>query len=377
MFKPQLLPNNKAGEAIDWEKRIGNPQDWLYSNKLDGARIELYYTGTVKGRSLKDIPSIHIQQMGKDIIASMPSILSDTVIECEFFSPEMNFAEIMHFFRCEDVTSVKEEIKLQKLWNKTKGGTVGILNKVAYPIDQLVGHDLQNATKWDFPGRTVKWLTTWHKSLKFYAFDCINVQLPLTVKLNRSLILEGYVREHIIGYQGMQKDLMMINQVSFDHIDNMYQAYDQAMLDGYEGLVLIHKNSSYKFGRHTINANVAFKIKDDNKEYDGLIIAVEEGTIAIEGSEKKINELGRSTTSKLKEDRTPSGMAKGLKVKMDDGKTLTVSLKNFSHPDRIYMLREPLKWIGESIRFTGMAPVKKGGVPRHAHFTKGDFRDAK
>ncbi len=377
MFKPQLLPNNKAGEAVDWEGRIGNPQDWLYSNKLDGARIELYYTGTVKGRSLKDIPSIHIQEMGKNIIESMPSILSDTVIECEFFSPEMNFAEIMHFFRCGDVTSLREKQKLQKIWDKTQGGTVGILNKVAYPLDQLTGQDLQNATKWDFPGRTVEWLTTWHDSLKFHAFDLINVQLPLKTKFERMILLASYTRESLEGYGQLEPDLLMIDQHSFGHIDNMYQAYDQAIMDGYEGLVLMHKKSTYKFGRHTIKANVAFKIKDDNKEYDGLIIGVEEGTVAIEGSEKKINELGRSTTSKLQEDRTPSGMAKGLKVKMDDGKTLTVSLKNFSHPDRIYMLKEPLKWIGESIRFTGMAPVKKGGVPRHAHFTKGDFRDAK
>ena len=34
-------------------------------------------------------------------------------------------------------------------------------------------------------------------------------------------------------------------------------------------------------------------------------------------------------------------------------------------------------YIGKIIRFTGMAPVKEGGVPRHAHFTKGNFREEK
>ena len=101
-YKPMLLPNNKAGVAPDWEKRIANPIEWLYSNKLDGARIELFCDGTVKGRSLKPIPSIHIQQMGKDIIDSIPSFMEGSIVECEFFSPEMTFPEIMHFFfRCQ------------------------------------------------------------------------------------------------------------------------------------------------------------------------------------------------------------------------------------------------------------------------------------
>jgi hypothetical protein len=51
-FKPQLLPNDKAGEAVDWEARIQNPTDWLLSLKYDGARVELLEDGTVKGRSL-------------------------------------------------------------------------------------------------------------------------------------------------------------------------------------------------------------------------------------------------------------------------------------------------------------------------------------
>jgi len=70
-------------------------------------------------------------------------------------------------------------------------------------------------------------------------------------------------------------------------------------------------------------------------------------------------------------------MAKGFLVQMDDGRRLTVSLKGFDHPARIKMLQEPLKWIGETILFTGMHPVKEGGVPRHAHYTDGNIRDAK
>jgi hypothetical protein len=52
-------------------------------------------------------------------------------------------------------------------------------------------------------------------------------------------------------------------------------------------------------GRHSLNSGMAYKIKEDNLQFDGDSV-VEEGTEVIEGVDKKINELGRSVTSKLK-----------------------------------------------------------------------------
>ena len=355
-FKPQLLPNNEVGSSPDWEERIEHPTHWLYSNKLDGARVELFSDGTVKGRSLKVIPNVHIQQMGRDIMDSMPEFHPDSIIEAEFYSPEMNFSEIMHFFKTEDVTSEKSKEKYYKLWSKTGGN----------PDEG-----------WPYPGRDVKWLTTWHKSLKFYAFDVVNVQSPEVVKAIRTLGLDRYVTMHTKGYHSLEPYMVMIQQVPFTHIDELYQAYDQAIMDGCEGVVVIHKSSSYKYGRHTLNSKQAFKIKDDNLEFDGQIIDVLEATEAREGAEKTVNELGRSVTSKLQEDRVPSGMAKGFFVQMEDGNKLTVSLTGYDHPARRELLERADEYIGLWIKFTGMNPVKDGGCPRHAHFTKGNFRDGK
>jgi hypothetical protein len=53
-------------------------------------------------------------------------------------------------------------------------------------------------------------------------------------------------------------------------------------------------------GRHSLNSGMAYKIKEDNLQFDGVILSLEEGTEVIEGVDKKINELGRSVTSKLK-----------------------------------------------------------------------------
>jgi hypothetical protein len=85
---------------------------------------------------------------------------------------------------------------------------------------------------------------------------------------------------------------------------------------------MMHKNSSYKMGRHSLNSGMAYKIKEDNLQFDGVILSLEEGTEVIEGVDKKINELGRSVTSKLKNTYS-SGLCKGFKVLMDDGNELT------------------------------------------------------
>jgi hypothetical protein len=44
---------------------------------------------------------------------------------------------------------------------------------------------------------------------------------------------------------------------------------------------------------------------------------------------------------------------------MDDGNELTVSLKDYPHPD---IILDPSPYIGQTIRFTGMGAVKKADV---------------
>jgi len=57
------------------------------------------------------------------------------IIEAEFYDHDMNFAEIMHFFRTEDIQSEKTITKYTKLWMKSQG-------------DPELG--------WPFPGRDLK-----------------------------------------------------------------------------------------------------------------------------------------------------------------------------------------------------------------------------
>lgn len=360
-FSPQLLPNNPAGITPDWEALLTPVTDYMASNKADGGRVECKENGDALGRSLKVIPSFHIQAMSIDLSLLLQH---EGYVEAELYSPNMNFAEIMHFFRSEDVTSDKSRKKHEAEWKKTNGGTSSYIKKVG-------GEDVEQF--WEYPGRDVDWLCTWQPCLKLYVFDHIKGPGDTRTKEERYQELQ----DMWVHADDLEEIAILVKQTKYSSIDEVFQAYDQAIVSGYEGLVMMHKDSFYKHGRHSLNSGQAYKIKEDNLQFDGVILSLEEGTEVIDGIDKKINELGRSVTSKLKEHRIPSGLCKGFRVRMEDGNELTVSLKDYPHPERRAMLLDPSPYIGQTIRFTGMGAVKEGGCPRHAHFTKGNIRDEK
>ena len=368
MFKPELIPNFPKGQVKDFSAIEAEPRAYYVSTKYDGVRAEIKLGEPLLGRSLKPIKSLQCQRMAEDLclVVQHPGIL-----EAEIYSPEMSFPEIIHFTRTEDVTSSKTKKKYRTLWAKTEGGTIGIYNSKKYLMEDLTPAMLKDgATIWEFPGRDVKWLTTWHDSLKFYVFNWVDPESNHT-KERRDEILRGNVNGTYLP------EMVYVEQTVYTSMDAIYQAYDQAIIDGEEGLVAIRKDALYKNGRHTLNSGIMFKLKDDELEYDGKILSVEEATKVIEGTAKTVNELGRSRTSKLKEDRVPSGLAKGFLCEMDNGSTLTVSLQGFDNEAKALMLKEPELYVGRWITFTGMQPVsdKLGAVPRSAFFK--NFRDDK
>jgi len=349
-WKPNLLGNDKAGVEIDWEERLEGVEDgnWVISDKNDGGRVEVIEDGRGLSRELKVLPSIQVQQMSQDFT---DLVQHQGIVEAEFYAPNMTFSEIMHFFKSEDVTSEKNVAKYTKLWEKTGG-------------DPKKG--------WRYPGRSVEWLTTWHDELQFYIFDHVMSDTDDRGKWDRYLELQALFNKH--------KDInaKLIRQREVTHIDEVYQAYDQIILDGGEGLVAYKKDARYKNGRYTVKQGEAFKIKDSNRDYDGIIIGLKEGTMVKEGIEKTINNFGRSKTSQKKDDRIPSGMCSGFLVRMDDGtdRELTVSLNDYNHEERRALLANPSTYIGQKIKFTGMPPVssRETSVPRHCHYTKGNLR---
>ncbi len=358
-FKPQLLPNNKKNIEPYWEERILNPLDWYWSVKHDGGRIGIVMeTGMAISRSLKLIRSTKVQQLAMNFTAQCSHDEDSKlikVIEAELYSPKMTFGEVMHFMNSEDVTSERTRKHLSIEWNKTDGGTNFYLKMVkGVPERQY----------WNFPGRDVDWLCQWHDDLKFYIFD-VYTGCDMVKEDRNELIQE------VFGFHSGLHSI--IEQHEFTELQEVFDAYERNVGYGEEGVVLINKYSEYKTGRLTLNSRMGYKMKNDNIEYVGEILDVEEGDKVKEGIATTINELGKSRTSKLKEDREPNGMAKGFLVLLEDGNTLTVSFSGYNHNEKAALLNDKENYIGRTIKFTAMEPTKAHGVPRSAFFIAGNF----
>jgi len=207
-------------------------------------------------------------------------------------------------------------------------------------------------------------------------------QNPLTIVLDRP-DLEGFEeRINEIMARLNSLDPILLEHIEFPlisnpsdpafNIDSLQHIFEFTLdYGGYEGLVLIHKDHKYKFGRNSLKEGTLLKMKDDALEYDGVVIDVVEATSVLEGTEKTTNELGRSVTSKKKGDRESSGIAKGFITSYSDENgqclgTFTVCLKGFDNETRKQMFLDKSKFIGKHFKYTGMKPVKD--FPRHAYF---------
>lgn len=340
IFKPWLIPNFGKGITPDWRTIIKNCNDYVAFYKKEGIRSELFNSGVIKGRSLKLSPSIKLQEMASLYKDKVPGIL-----EAEFYAHGFTFPEIKHFYSSEDVSSDKEIKKLNKLWEKSGQG--------------------KDLSIWKFPGRDVEWLTTWHPELKFWIFDYHD---PEGVNLN-FMDRWNIVTSNIIDEAATHSDL-----ITFSSIDELEYIYEEALENGWEGLVIVRKDSLYKYGKDTIKNDAIFKMKDDNRIHDGQILRIEESSLIKEGVERTKNELGRSVTSKKKEDRKPSGKAGGFWV-LYEGEEFKVGLKGFNDDEKREIWDNPGDYIGEWFRYNASPPVKIGGKPRHAYFK--EWRDAK
>ena len=85
-----------------------------------------------------------------------------------------------------------------------------------------------------------------------------------------------------------------------------------ALEAGYEGVILRHGDSMYKFGTATVTEGQLLKVKP-MEDAEGVLEGFEEGMINT--NEKKTNELGRSKRSSAKAGLIPSGMVGTLLVR--------------------------------------------------------------
>jgi hypothetical protein len=106
--------------------------------------------------------------------------------------------------------------------------------------------------------------------------------------------------------------------------------------------------------------------------FDAKILDVIQATEVREGAEKKINELGRSVTSKKKDDRVLIEKASAFVVLYEE-KELKVTIA-MTDEEKTEVWSNKTKYIGRFIEYKGMLVGAKD-LPRHPIFLR--FRDDK
>lgn len=136
---------------------------------------------------------------------------------------------------------------------------------------------------------------------------------------------------------------------------------EQALEDGYEGLILLSPRSKYKNGRITVPSGDGYKLKP-YRTFDSKILSVVQASEVDPNAEKTINELGYSETSKKKGDRIPVDKAAAFEVQYEKGSVYVVLAMTDEEKEEVWQNRED--YIGRTVEWKGLCIGMKD-VPRH------------
>ena len=331
-FKPQLAPN----EEINLEE-IQYPL--LASYKLDGIRC-IFYKGQILSRSLKPIQNKQLKEKFEPL--RKYSEYNNVILDGEIYSPELTFQQITSFVMTQDFEDKKSIKKFGKI--------------ITIPA-----------------------------SLKFHCFDGIvndDLTQPFTERMLYNCIPLMYVYDDLIE---------IVNHATVNSKEEIQEQFELALSEGFEGLILRDPNGRYKCGRGTIKEGLIYKVKP-YRTFDAQITGVVQATAVNEDVEKKINELGRSVTSKKKDDRHLIEKASAFNVmyctecngtqKAMNGdeectcpfcKELKVVLA-MTDEEKEEVWKNKESYIGRYIQYKGMLVGAKD-VPRHPTFER--FRNDK
>lgn len=305
-FKPMLAPNEK----VDLNN-IKYPL--LASYKLDGIRC-LFIKGEMLSRSLKLIQNKQLREKMKPLADY--SRKYGLILDGEIYSPELTFQEITRFVMTQDFKD-KKSIK--------KHGRI----------------------------------LTIPEHLKFYCFDCVKED-DFNQPFVERLLYHITSNKNDLRYK-FDEIINIINQDYLYSIEEVNSYFDQALVNGYEGLILKDPAGRYKCGRGTIKEGLIYKVKPF-VTFDAEVLDVIQATEVDSNAEKKINELGRSVTSKKKDDRILIEKASAFEVEYEGLSLKVVIAMTDEEKEEVWVNREQYK--GKIIEYKGMLVGSKD-VPRH------------
>jgi len=310
-FKPLLAPNKQPElESLKYPL--------LAFYKLDGIRC-IFKDGEMLSRSLKPIQNKQLQN--KFLALRQYSKDSGIILDGEIYSPDLSFQEIVKYVMTKDFEDKKSIKKFGKV-------------------------------------------LTIPEHLSFYCFDAVDSNNYSSPFLTRF--------EYVMGIADKFPEL--ISQIPASAVRDSSEVQDffkEALKAEFEGLILRNLSGEYKCGRGTLKEGIIYKVKPF-RTWDAEIKDIVQATKVDPKAEKKINELGRSVTSKKKGDRIPIEKACDFIVDYE-GKDLKVVIA-LTDKEKKEIWKNRKEYIGKMIEYKGMVIGSKD-LPRHPVFIR--FREDK
>lgn len=274
-----------------------------YSKKLDGIRC-IFKDGKMLTRSLKPITSETLQKR----FQWLKDFTSDgkIIFDGEFYCHGMEFSEISHFVRKSDA---------------------------------------------EIP-----------KDLCFHCFDIV-CDSEYDVPFNERMKI---LTKFVVNVEKFD-DIKIVQQIPLENTGDLETAFNKALKEEYEGLIIRSINSPYKCGRSTVNEGYLLKVKPF-LSFDAEIIEVIERMENL--NESKTNELGRSFKRDTKDDKRGTGIASVFRVMYKDKELGVTITGDEEFRTEIWKNRE--SYIGKMIEYKAMLVGSKD-VPRHPNFMR--FRE--
>jgi len=192
---------------------------------------------------------------------------------------------------------------------------------------------------------------------KFHVFDTLEKpDSPFFARLKR-------IPEHLL--------IVPVPHVTILTPVGLLEYESEVLRAGYEGVMLRHALSTYKFGRATPNENTMWKLKQFT-DGEVRITSVIEGVI--NNNEATMDALGRTVRSKHQENMVPNGRV-GTIIGTDlaTGAHMELSPGKMNHAERMYYFRNPYQIIGRVAKYKAF-PYGMVNTARFATFQ--GFRDA-
>lgn len=206
--------------------------------------------------------------------------------------------------------------------------------------------------------------------LEFHVFDCFVENIPDATFEERYRFYKWAIA-CMHGVSGMHF-VKAVEQIPVTNSEQVLTTYEQALTDGYEGLVFKDAKGKYKNGRSTVKQGLFTRAKPDDP-FDAVILEIVERQNNL--LESEVNELGYQFKRQDKDAKAGAGIAQTAVVYCPALNqicrvSLTKGLQDYQATDKgpsrqtFWVDRE--RYVGAVMKFTGI-PVK-GQKPRSPRY---------